>query len=284
MSDFDSKDYGDRLRREIHANVQDRIQRKMDRLHRKMERRRHHSGRFGVVFGAVIAGLGVLFLLQNLGILYFDDIWQYWPVILIVAGVMRAASSLGFGGRVWGGAMVFVGMIFLLQNLGLIHGNVWRFLWPMVLIAVGLAMLVRAVDRHNLALGGTSPASSEPAFASSAPDDAYRFAPWAIFSGVRRRIDSQDFEGGEATAIFGGLQLDLRDAGTKKEEIVIEANAVFGGIEMRVPENWNVALRGSAVFGGYEDETASASSTQDAKRPLLILTGFAVFGGVSVKN
>jgi len=283
MSDFDSKDYGDRVRRDIHAHVQDRLQRKMDRFQRKMERREHrHSGRFGVVFGAIVAGLGVLFLLQNLGILYFDDIWQYWPVILIVIGVSRAASSLGLGGRVAGGVMVFVGMIFLLENLGLIHGNVWRYLWPIVLIAVGLGMLVRAVERHNIVTGNV--AGGFPAGAAASSAAMGPFSPWAIFSGVRRRVESPDFEGGEALAIFGGLQLDLTEAGTKKDEMVIETNAFFGGIEIKVPENWNVSLRGSAIFGGIEDETANASSTADAKRPLLIITGFVVFGGVTVKN
>jgi predicted membrane protein len=253
-----------------------------------MERRQYrHSGRFGVVFGALIAAVGVLFLLQNLGILYFDDIWQYWPVILIVIGVSRAASSLAVGGRVVGGVMVFVGVIFLLENLGLIHGNVWRYLWPLVLIAVGLGLLVRAVERHNLASGAPNPAS--PSAASSASTfpsstDAGLIAPWAIFSGIRRRVESQDFEGGEALAVFGGLQLDLSDAATKKDEVVIETNAFFGGIEMKVPENWNVSVRGSAIFGGIEDETANASSTADVKRPLLIITGFVVFGGVTVKN
>jgi hypothetical protein len=171
--------------------------------------------------------------------------------------------------------------------LGVIHGNLWRFLWPMVLIAVGLGMLVRAVDRHNLAAGGSASGSSAAASAGSSffgSTDAHRVAPWAIFSGVRRRIDSQDFEGGEALAIFGGLQLDLTSAATKKDEIVLEANTLFGGIDLRVPENWNVALRGSAIFGGYEDRTSTATSTQDAKRPLLILTGFVIFGGVTVKN
>ena len=200
-----------------------------------MERHYRHSGRFGAIFGAVIAGVGVLLLLEN---------------------------------------------------LGLIHGDIWRFLWPIILIAVGLGMLVRAVDRHNLTAGVASSAST--ASASSGParstaTDANRLSPWAIFSGARRRVDSQDFEGGEAVAIFGGVKLDLRRAATQREEVVIEANA-FWRDRIRVPESWNVSLRGSAIFGGYEDKTMSGSSTQEAKRPLLIVTGVVVFGGVSVKN
>ncbi len=37
--------------------------------------------------GIVLIVLGVIFLLQNLGILRIDDIWEFWPVILIIAGI-----------------------------------------------------------------------------------------------------------------------------------------------------------------------------------------------------
>ncbi len=106
---------------------------------------------------------------------------------------------------------------------------------------------------------------------------------WAIFGGAKRRVETQDFEGGEALAIFGGVELDLHKAATKKDEIVIEANAMFGGIDMRVPDNWTVTVRGAGIFGGYEDKTDSRSG-EVGKQPHLVITGYAVFGGVSVKN
>jgi predicted membrane protein len=95
-------------------------------------------------------------------------------------------------------------------------------------------------------------------------------------------MDTQDFQGGEAFALFGGVEVDLRKAASTQEEIVVEANALFGGIELRLPEAWNVSVRGAGIFGGYEDETIGV--TTDAKQPHLIINGFAVFGGVTVKN
>ena len=89
---------------------------------------------------------------------YFEDLERYWPVILIVVGVAQAARSMGMGGRVWGGAVFVVGVIFLLNNFGVIHGNVWRFLWPGILIMVGLGMLARAIDRQ--AYGGIDGATA----------------------------------------------------------------------------------------------------------------------------
>jgi hypothetical protein len=58
---------------------------------------------------------------------------------------------------------------------------------------------------------------------------------------------------------------------------------MFGGIDIRVPETWAVTVRGTGVFGGYEDKTIEPRPT-DPKPPHLIITGVALFGGVTVKN
>lgn len=257
-----------------------------------------HRGHGGLVGGIILAGIGVLLLLQNLGIPYFEDLERYWPVILIVVGAVQAFRSLGMGGKVWGGAVFAVGVVFLANNFGVIHGDIWRFLWPGVLIMVGLGMLARAIDRQSYG-GNNSGASAAQAkkFGEDLKDrivsDIHARIPvgsvdhiseWAIFGGTRRRVDSQDFQGGEAYAMFGGVEIDLRKAASTREEILIEANAIFGGVEIRVPETWNVTVRGSGVFGGYEDETLDSRVAPDAKQPHLIVNGFAVFGGVNIKN
>jgi hypothetical protein len=270
----------------------------MDPYVRERWRRNRHHGHGGLVGGVILAGIGVLLLLQNLGIPYFEDLERYWPVILIVVGVVQAARSIGMGGRVWGGAVVAAGVIFLLNNFGIIRGDVWRFLWPGILILIGLGMLARTIDRHNY---GAYDPEARAAYAkrmgekikdriisdlggigsSGSPD---RVDAWAIFSGVRRRVGSQDFQGGEAFAMFGGIELDLRKAATTRDEIVIEINAIFGGVEVRVPETWNVSVRGAGILGGYEDETLDTRVASDGKQPNLVVNGFAIFGGVTIKN
>jgi predicted membrane protein len=259
-------------------------------------RGRHH-GHGGVVGGVILAAIGVLLLLQNLGIPYFEDLERYWPVILIVVGIAQASRSMGMGGRVWGGAVFFAGVIFLLNNLGIIHGDIWRFLWPGVLIMIGLAMLARSLDRDTSGFNPGATGAQAKRMADNIRDrivsdiggirgsaSINRLSEWAVFGGTRRRVDSQDFQGGEAFAMFGGVEIDLRKAGSTRDEIIIEANALFGGIEVRVPETWSVTVRGSGVFGGYEDETMDGRVASDAKQPHLIVNGFAVFGGVNIKN
>jgi predicted membrane protein len=296
-------DLGERTRRDVHDEIHARMERKRQRWEAKMERRRQRwQARMsyrrpnpfgGLIVGFVLAGIGVLLLLQNLGILFFDDVWDFWPVILIVVGGSRLFSAWDFGGRVWGGIVAFVGVVFLLRNLGLLHGSVWSYFWPVILIAVGLGLLIRAMEGNHVwdlwgerggsaegKAGGPGPGPGDPP-RPTFNDLRNSFKEDHIFGGAKRRIESQDFEGGEAVVVFGGLEIDLRKADTKREEIFIEANAVFGGIEIRVPETWQVTVRGTGVFGGYADET---NPPADGKHPHLIVTGGAVFGGVSVKN
>ena len=107
----------------------------------------------------------------------------------------------------------------------------------------------------------------------------------AIFGACERRFTGQHFQTGKATSIFGGLELDFRDADID-DEAVLEVSCVFGGVELRVPETWYVNSRSLPVFGGFEDKTRQTRVEQapGAKRKTLIITGTVVFGGVEIKN
>jgi len=277
-----------------------RDQRRMQKMQWHMQRRawrdQHRGPGHGIV-GVILLIVGVVFLLTNLGVFQTDYVRRYWPAILIVLG---AGHVLGFGGRfsggtsahrsLWGGMWMVMGGLLLAQNLGYVRGDMWEVFWPVGLIFMGIAFLLRTHERRTLPPGtaaGAAPGSpaGDPAGASNPISAAAnRLNEVSVFGGINRRIESQDFEGGHLTAVFGGIELDLRKANTKRDEIVIEANAVCGGIELMVPEGWRVSVQGAGIFGGYEDQTRPGSSPLDAARPHLIMTGAAVFGGVSVRN
>ncbi|SRR5579883_227757 len=294
-------DLGEQIRQEVHDRISEHMDRRRQRWEARMERRRmrwqarvyRHQNPFGgLLVGALLAGIGVLLLLQNLNIVIFEDIWDFWPVILIVFGGSRLLTAWDTGGRIFGTVVMFVGGVFLLKNLGLLHGTVWAYFWPVMLIAIGLGLLIRAFEGNrawDLWSDGGAAATSGSAGAAPRPgrpplgDLRNSFKEDHIFSGAKRRIETQEFEGGEALVVFGGVELDLRKADTKLGQVFIEANAIFGGIEIRVPETWRVIARGTGIFGGYSDETIQPV-TGDTKHPELIITGAAVFGGVSIKN
>ena len=104
----------------------------------------------------------------------------------------------------------------------------------------------------------------------------------AVFGGVDRHISAQDFHGAQCMAIFGSCKIDLRDAQIQGHEAVLSTYAVFGGVEVRVPEDWEVVNHGLAIFGGMGDQRRHSSRSADTKT--LILEGASVFGGVQVRN
>jgi len=232
----------------------------------------------GVVFAVVIITIGSLLFLDNIGLFHFSDIWRFWPVALIALGVSKLFDCRGVGGRVWACMWILVGTAFLLDHFGMWHVS-WNTIWPLALIAFGITMLYNALERHRVPEGlivKTTEGTSE--------ENSLR--EWATFAGIKRRLDTPDFRGGEMIAVFGGIEIDLRRAAIApgNREVVVDANATFGGIELRVPENWIVVMRGMGIFGGYEDKTIPPREADRSTAPRLVIRGYAIFGGVSVQN
>jgi predicted membrane protein len=100
--------------------------------------------------------------------------------------------------------------------------------------------------------------------------------------GGERVVRSQDFRGGEVTAILGGFEIDLRGAGIAGDSATIEVFALFGGVELRVPEDWDVAVHGTPILGAVINSAKAGIGTVPTKT--LVIRGSAIMGGVEVKN
>ena len=225
----------------------------------------------------VLVSVGVLFLLSNMGLFHIWDLWHYWPVILIVSGVVKM-SSHEEGSKPSATVMLIVGAVFLMMNLGLFDLRI-RFFWPLIFVGAGLYMFARSWNH-----GRWGNHEFSPQVAATWADSDSRLQNWAIFGGVKRVVNSQNFAGGELTAVFGGIEIDLRRAQivNNGRPVIIEANAAFGGISIKVPDTWRIAVRGIGIFGGYQDEGVKLRQS-DALSPLLVVTGYAAFGGVVVE-
>ena len=261
---------------------QRRFQERWERRAMRRSERLRYSGPRHAIGGIVLLVVGIVFLLTNLGVIYPEDVHTYWPVILVAFGVAHAVLARDTGRRLFGGIVAGAGLVLLARNLGYIHVDIWQLLWPVFLIFLGASFLLRALRSGH---PWDSASKSPPPVASGDFEQrsgANVLNEFTVFGGVRRRVDSQEFEGGEVSAIFGGVEVDLRGAATKKDEVVIELNAIFGGVELRVPDTWDVTVRGAGIFGGYEDKTMPRRDPSSGKRPLLVITGSAVFGGVTV--
>ena len=218
-----------------------------------------------LIFGLAIATLGVLFTLDNLDIIQSGPILRWWPIVLVLVGLTRLWGSGPRSQTVAGVLITGVGLILLFSSLDLIRYGIWD-LWPLGLVFAGGFLIWRVTQR---AKGGGPPVD---------PDD-YANA-FVLMGGVTRKMSSSQFRGGEATAIMGGVELDLRNAHPANNTVVMDVLAWWGGIEIWVPQDWKVTSEVLPVMAGYEDKT---KPQPDAKTHM-ILRGLEVMGGIEVGN
>jgi predicted membrane protein len=250
------------------------------KIGRRARHQWHDSYQHGILWGAVICAVGVILLLDHMGMVSAERLWRFWPLLIVFAGVVNLVSPAG--GRVWGALLVVVGTLFQLDSLGIIHFH-WGDLWPLAIIAAGAMMIWGSIESRKVrdqVRDAVSAAGGDPSAVNA-------MNATAIFGGIERRISVRDFRGGRVSAVFGGIELDFRDAEIEGDEAVLEVNAIFGGAEIRVPDHWKVEQRGQTLFGGYTDSTRLSSTAADANassRKTLIITGSILFGGVEVTN
>ncbi len=230
-----------------------------------------------VVPAILLIALGGIFLLSNLHLLRVQDIWQYWPVILMVAGVFKMADAQDARMRTGGGLLLAFGSIFLANNMGLIPFSVWD-LWPLLLIGAGVYMLIdrTAAPRLSFDIGRNQ--------GWRAQRRNWTRHEAAVFSGGKRKVAVADFQRAKYDAVFGGFEIDLRGSQIQGDSATIEVNAVFGGAEVRIPANWSVVMQGAGVFGGFVDSAEQPNPAVTPNIKHLIVRGAAVFGGVEIKN
>jgi predicted membrane protein len=222
-----------------------------------------------VLIGLMVVALGVLFTLDNLDILDATEYLRYWPVAFVLIGLLKLwhASRDGHG---WFGGLFFVavGAWMLLERVVYITINA-RDLLPLFLVFIGGYMVWRG-------FGGRRRGRTV--------DGSTRFSGLAVMGGVARRSNSQAFEGADLTAIMGGCEIDLRKASIAPgTEAVIDVFAFWGGIDIKVPEDWTVITRAIPLMGGVEDKTHTPNPPPPVEKRLII-SGMVMMGGVVVKN
>ena len=116
---------------------------------------------------------------------------------------------------------------------------------------------------------------------TSSTDSSSTINGMAFMSGIRRTVTSQDFQGGELTAIMGGCEIDLRQASIKSGEAVLDVFAFWGGIDLKVPLDWSVDLAGTPLLGGFDDKT---HPPQGGSTKRLVIKGYAIMGGIQIAN
>jgi len=220
------------------------------------------KGLSGLLIGGIVILVGVLLLLQQFG--YIPSHWfSFWAFVFTLVGVFQIIQSQRWGGRVWGGFLLLVGIASELSYLGIADFHIQRT-WPVFLIAFGIVILIHTMERPSSDGGSQQP----------------HLNLFSCMGGGEYRIQAKNFRGGTATAIMGGFDIDLREADIEGPNATLTMNAFMGGGVIRVPESWAVQMNGSSIMGGNSLKVREGA--QSGKT--LVIEGMSLLGGFEIKN
>lgn len=213
-----------------------------------------------VIIGILFIIVGVIVGFNSFGItninIFFSGWWTLFIIIPGINGIISDDEKLG--SIIW----LIVGIILLLGCQDMISFDIiWKLMLPLILVFIGLSIMFGSKDKKL----------------DTKKNKNREFC--ACFGGQTVKFDDQDFKGAEVNGIFGGITLDLRNAKIK-DESVIEAAAVFGGVTILIPEDLKVEIKSTSVFGGVTDKTKSKEKND---KITLYVNGSAIFGGVEIK-
>lgn len=228
------------------------------------------------VLGAFLIALGAIWILERLDLIpsFLNDIFISWQMLLIGVGIFVSIT----GNKSKGTILIVAGAFFLIPEVVHIPYELRRIGWPLFVILVGVVLIML----HSKGKEAYSHFSCD----KKNHKNIDYFEDFVVFGGREVYIDSQNFQGGQTAAIFGGAQYDFRQAQLSPNGAEVEALAVFGSTVFKVPQGWNIKNEVTAIFGAFADKRGNAPLNQIVNDPsrTLVIKGFALFGGVEIKN
>lgn len=240
-----------------------------------------------VLFGLLVVAVGLVLLAETTGLYDARFLFDYVPSLFVLLGLYAMVRS-GFRNLFGPAVVVAVAAAWQAVALDLVPvDSIWDF-WPLVVVLFGLSLVF---DHIRGRPGGAD------------ADSGSYVSTFAAFGGSEKRSTSHSFTGASLTAAFGGVEVDLRDAEVADPPARISALAVFGGVEIHAPREWDIDLDVLPLFGGASDERprptrgpddgANADRADEGQAgewddngehstPDLVVTGVAAFGGVTV--
>lgn len=222
-----------------------------------------------ILWGIILIVVGVILGLNSLGITNIDIFFDgWWTLFIIVPCFIGLITNKDKTGDIIG---LVVGVLLLLASQDIIDFDViLKLLLPIILIILGVSFIFKNSFNNKV----------NDEIKKLNKGDKNKDNIVAIMSGQDIRITDEKYEGYNLTAIFGGINLDLRDA-TIEKDIVINAVSVFGGTDILVPDDVKVKVVSSSIFGGVDQKKKRDSDSK--KEHTIYINATCVFGGVDIK-
>ena len=228
-----------------------------------------------IIWGLAIIALGVIFGGNAIGLFNVNVFFDGWWSLFII--VPSAISLITDREKLSSLVALACGVILLLAAQDVFSYDIaWKAMVAIFLIAIGLSIIIKGAHVFTNKNDKEVEAKMKSAKGSKNDEDLI-----AIFSGSDRVYSNkEEFTGASLTAVFGGVELDLRKA-TVKKDACIKAFCVFGGIDIKVPEDVDVKVKSGFVFGGISDDRKD--TTKKGKNTIYI-DAAGGFGGISIED
>lgn len=219
-----------------------------------------------VMWGIVLIMIGIIWGLNATGItninLFFHGWWTLFIIIPCFIGLFRNESKTG---NIIG---LVIGVILLLcaQNI-LSFDLMLKLILPIILVILGLSMI----------FGNAIHKAMNQKIKELNKSGLEGYA--ATFGEQKVNLMNEEFKGANLDAVFGGVELDLRNAKISSDQ-VINASAIFGGIDIFVPNGVIVKVKSTPIFGGVSNK---ANIVKEENMPVIYVNAFCLFGGVDIK-
>ena len=220
-----------------------------------------------ILWGIILVIIGVIIGLNTMGITDIDIFFDgWWTLVIIVPCFIGLFTNKDKTGNIIG---LLVGVILLLGMQNIIDFNlIWKLLLPSIIVIIGLSLIFK--NTFNSMINNDIKKLNN----KNTKDNEY----CATFSGQRIDFPNEEFKGATLNSVFGSITCDLREAKIK-EDVVINASSVFGGIDIIVPDDVNIKIKSNSIFGGVNNK----KKNNEDKKYTIYVNASCLFGGVDIK-
>lgn len=200
------------------------------------------------------------------------DLWDFrlffagwWTLFIIVPCLISVIQN---GPRTSTVIGIVIGVLMLLAAQGIVKWDILGdMIVPVIFVIIGVGFIFRSTGRNRI------PRDIEARFVQGESDLT------AVFGERKANFRNQTFEGATINAVFGGVELDLREA-VIEHDVLIHATAIFGGADIFVPGNVKVKVSSVPIFGGVSNKSLAPA---EPSAPTVFVNATCMFGGIDIK-
>ncbi|MGI5897780.1 MAG: LiaF domain-containing protein [Candidatus Dojkabacteria bacterium] len=219
-----------------------------------------------VLLGLFLITVGVIYGLNKLEItninIFFDG---WWTLFIIIPSFLGLLERDDFVGNVIG-LLIGFSLLFLIQGFISVE-KLTSLIMPTILVVIGLTLLIK-----NIANTSTERKIKE----INKKDKPKEYS--STFSSLKLNIDDE-LKNLDLSATFGGIVCDIRKA-IIKNDVVINTTSVFGGIEIYVPNDVEIKVLQTSIFGSVENKR---KPKDEKSKKTIYINSTCIFGGVDIK-